>query len=270
MPLHTLRANIDYAHVEAYTTFGRIGVKVWIYLGEVLPDGQGETGKSPRPWLRGAPGCLSTHGAPRAAATEAVAEASVRPLRRASNRRRKRLGGGTPGRTVTTEAARGAPRVRTARAAPAAESTVIDVDAKTRQAPQSAARTNEGPRQIGQLLALRRVRLAGARAGVDHQPPDRSRSYRYDAPYQARRKSVDHDFPRQIVHEEACRNAARFGQRRARGLGRCGAPWAASFSSCPASSRLVAKEALTLAAFKLPIRTKVLSVAKGRVIAFEV
>lgn len=40
VPLHTLRANIDYAHTEAYTTFGRIGVKVWIYLGEVLPDGR--------------------------------------------------------------------------------------------------------------------------------------------------------------------------------------------------------------------------------------
>jgi len=39
VPLHTLRANIDYAHSEAYTTFGRIGVKVWVYLGEVLPDG---------------------------------------------------------------------------------------------------------------------------------------------------------------------------------------------------------------------------------------
>src|SRR5579872_553578 len=40
VPLHTLRANIDYATSEAYTTFGRIGVKVWIYLGEVLPDGK--------------------------------------------------------------------------------------------------------------------------------------------------------------------------------------------------------------------------------------
>ncbi|MBV8171084.1 MAG: 30S ribosomal protein S3 [Candidatus Eremiobacteraeota bacterium] len=40
VPLHTLRANIDYAQGEAYTTYGRIGVKVWIYLGEVLPDGR--------------------------------------------------------------------------------------------------------------------------------------------------------------------------------------------------------------------------------------
>ncbi len=46
VPLHTLRANIDYATSEAYTTFGRIGVKVWIYLGEVLPDGK------PRPDAR--------------------------------------------------------------------------------------------------------------------------------------------------------------------------------------------------------------------------
>jgi small subunit ribosomal protein S3 len=37
VPLHTLRADIDYAHVEADTTYGKLGVKVWIYRGEVLP-----------------------------------------------------------------------------------------------------------------------------------------------------------------------------------------------------------------------------------------
>jgi small subunit ribosomal protein S3 len=37
VPLHTLRADIDYAIVEALTTYGRIGVKVWIYRGDVLP-----------------------------------------------------------------------------------------------------------------------------------------------------------------------------------------------------------------------------------------
>ena len=35
VPLHTLRANIDYAHVEAFTTFGIIGIKTWIYKGEI-------------------------------------------------------------------------------------------------------------------------------------------------------------------------------------------------------------------------------------------
>lgn len=38
IPLQTLRANIDYGFAEAHTTYGRIGVKVWIYKGEVLPQ----------------------------------------------------------------------------------------------------------------------------------------------------------------------------------------------------------------------------------------
>jgi small subunit ribosomal protein S3 len=38
VPLHTLRADIDYGLAEAHTTFGRIGVKVWIYKGEILPE----------------------------------------------------------------------------------------------------------------------------------------------------------------------------------------------------------------------------------------
>ncbi len=38
VPLHTIRADIDYAESEANTTYGKIGVKVWIYKGEILPD----------------------------------------------------------------------------------------------------------------------------------------------------------------------------------------------------------------------------------------
>ncbi len=38
VPLHTLRADIDYGFAEARTTYGKIGVKVWIYKGEVLPS----------------------------------------------------------------------------------------------------------------------------------------------------------------------------------------------------------------------------------------
>lgn len=38
IPLHTLRANIDYAQVNAYTTYGVIGVKAWVYKGEVLEE----------------------------------------------------------------------------------------------------------------------------------------------------------------------------------------------------------------------------------------
>jgi small subunit ribosomal protein S3 len=44
VPLTTLRANIDYGTAEALTTFGRIGVKVWIYKGEVLAEEEKEGG----------------------------------------------------------------------------------------------------------------------------------------------------------------------------------------------------------------------------------
>jgi len=37
IPLQTLRANIDYGFCEAKTTYGRLGIKVWIYKGQILP-----------------------------------------------------------------------------------------------------------------------------------------------------------------------------------------------------------------------------------------
>jgi small subunit ribosomal protein S3 len=43
VPLHTLRADIDYANVEAHTTYGAVGVKCWIFLGEVVDERRGRT-----------------------------------------------------------------------------------------------------------------------------------------------------------------------------------------------------------------------------------
>ncbi len=48
VPLHTLRADIDYGFAEAYTTYGVIGVKVWIFKGEVFDreeEAEAEVGK---------------------------------------------------------------------------------------------------------------------------------------------------------------------------------------------------------------------------------
>ncbi len=53
VPLHTIRANIDYGMAEAHTTFGLIGVKAWIYLGDVVPGQAPEPAPPPRG--RGAP-----------------------------------------------------------------------------------------------------------------------------------------------------------------------------------------------------------------------
>lgn len=48
VPLHTLRADIDYATAEAHTTYGRLGVKVWICRGEVLPGQKIQEMPAPR------------------------------------------------------------------------------------------------------------------------------------------------------------------------------------------------------------------------------
>ena len=47
IPLQTIRADIDYGFAEANTTYGRIGVKVWLYKGEVLNDRGGERRERP-------------------------------------------------------------------------------------------------------------------------------------------------------------------------------------------------------------------------------
>ncbi|MGC8761468.1 MAG: 30S ribosomal protein S3 [Bryobacteraceae bacterium] len=58
LPLHTLRADIDYGFAEAYTTYGVIGIKVWVYKGEVPTDGfsrrtrSDEPRRNPRPERR--------------------------------------------------------------------------------------------------------------------------------------------------------------------------------------------------------------------------
>ncbi len=76
VPLHTMRADIDYGMAEAHTTFGRIGVKVWIYKGDRMPekrdaaDAEASTTKAPAPAAQ-AP-AAPVAGAP---ATEAKAPA---------------------------------------------------------------------------------------------------------------------------------------------------------------------------------------------------
>ncbi len=93
VPLHTLRADIDYGFAEAKTTFGRIGVKVWINKGEIMPEGyERDTGAArlgevdARRRRRGAlPGELEQLG-------------PTRPGRREGGRgRRPRPGDGGPG-----------------------------------------------------------------------------------------------------------------------------------------------------------------------------
>ena len=76
VPLHTIRADIDFGQSEAHTTFGRIGVKVWIYKGETLPEKREVEVAPPAPAPEAAPAQAPAAAAPPAAqATAAPAPA---------------------------------------------------------------------------------------------------------------------------------------------------------------------------------------------------
>jgi small subunit ribosomal protein S3 len=108
VPLHTLRANIEYGFFEARTTFGRIGVKVWIYKGDAVPG------------------------------REVAPEAPARPRRDRSDRpdRPRRTRSGSSGTTAGgTEAGR---------AAQAAQSEPAPAQTETAAAPAAAETQQEG------------------------------------------------------------------------------------------------------------------------------
>ena len=80
VPLHTLRAKVDYGTAEAKTTFGQIGVKVWVYHGDQIPDREQATERAlARARVgtggRSAPGASRTAPAPAAAAAPVAASA---------------------------------------------------------------------------------------------------------------------------------------------------------------------------------------------------
>ena len=93
VPLHTLRADIDYGFYEAKTTFGRIGVKVWIYKGEVA--GTRAERQAQQAARAGAPGRGGRPTTPVAASVRAVARAATALL---APRRRRGLRGRRPPR----------------------------------------------------------------------------------------------------------------------------------------------------------------------------
>jgi small subunit ribosomal protein S3 len=101
VPLHTLRANIEYGFFEARTTFGRIGVKVWIYKGDAAALGSVTEAQAP--------------GRPR---REPRGERTDRPRRLRSGASGTTAGGTEAGRAGAAEMAQGAPAAEPAIAEP--------------------------------------------------------------------------------------------------------------------------------------------------------
>ena len=119
VPLHTLRADVDYGFYEARTTFGRIGVKVWIYKGDVSGS------RSER-------------------AAEQAAQARAQQGRRRPERRRPGRGGGGE----RSEAASAAPEAPEAAQA-VAEAPAAEVTEAVQAAPEAPATTETGSGQEG-------------------------------------------------------------------------------------------------------------------------
>jgi small subunit ribosomal protein S3 len=136
VPLHTLRANIDYGFYEARTTFGRIGVKVWLYKGEVPTGSRAEREK--------------------ALAEEALRQRRERP---AGGRPRRSGSQGTTG--VSTEAGRAATGEAPADTTTGAPDATLQESPVTTEAAAVADIKAEGPATVATTDA---VNEAGADA----------------------------------------------------------------------------------------------------------
>ena len=222
VPLHTLRANIEYGFFEARTTFGRIGVKVWIYKGDAVP---GREAPAEAPAARAVP------------RRDRAATGPERPRRWPFRLLRHTAGGTEAGPGRPPPAARRSP----AAAAPAGAPAEAE---RPRRRPRRAGRSSRraehmlmprkppkgfrkphhpdrhGASQGRQPGGVRRVRYPGARAGVRHQPPDRGGAYRDDPAHQAWRQGLDHGLPGPGAHQEAGRDPDGFRQGLAGVVGR--------------------------------------------------
>jgi small subunit ribosomal protein S3 len=152
VPLHTIRADIDYGQAEAKTTFGRIGVKVWINKGELMPEGYETMGATTR--LGGEDEARRRRGieglgvgraeTQRGRQTEREGLGPVqRRERRGGGRRPQRQQGGRPAQETPVQENVEQPRTDEAgvsaegRAQPAIEPEVQAVDAPVADAPDT-------------------------------------------------------------------------------------------------------------------------------------
>jgi small subunit ribosomal protein S3 len=143
VPLHTLRADIEYGFAEAKTTFGRIGVKVWINKGEIMPEGFERDGQATRL------GEVDSRRRRRGALPGEMEQLGPsRPGRReggpGGRGRRPRGGGGGPGGAGGPGGGRRRPpRPRTE--APAGETAAPESAAPETAAPETAAPETAAP-----------------------------------------------------------------------------------------------------------------------------
>ena len=184
LPLQTLRADIDYGFAEASTTYGQIGIKVWLYKGERLVPQRGREEeyreRAPRRPPAGVTKRAGTAGSVRRSGTESWPTAHL---------------------ALTAWGSR-------------------HVDAEESQVPQAAARADARQGVARLRRVVRRLRPEGARAVLADGSSDRGGARGDDPLHQARRQDLGAGVSRQADHEEAAGNAHGQGQGRARAVGR--------------------------------------------------
>ena len=264
VPLHTLRADIDYGFREAKTSNGRVGVKVWIYKGDILPyksqsddkiareaamavgetSGQSTEGRAPGRVV----------GRPPAGRRRRAVEAA--PLFKEADPELEKLL--DEEETIARQHPCRVTRRRTS-AARTERGRTDHVDAPQGRTPQAPPRPHQGNDQGRRQPALRRVRHPGARAGLAHRPPDRGRPYRHDPRHQAWRQGLDQRLPGQAGHQEAGRDPHGFRQGQPRVLGRRRASGSRAVRALVPRTRSSPRSALEKAIQKLPIKARVIT-----------
>ena len=226
VPLHTLRADIDYGFREAKTTYGRIGVKVWIYKGDILPyksherrqdrprggDGRRRdvrSGSPARSWRRAGRAVSRPSAGERRSRPRAGARSSRKPIpswRSCSTRRRRSPA--APARRHET------PHFRQRRR------TDHHVDAPQGQAPQAPPRPHRGMTKGGAELAFGEYGIQALEPGWLTARQIEAARIAMTRAHQAWRQGLDQRLPGQARHQEAGRDPHGFGQGQPRALGR--------------------------------------------------
>ena len=209
LPLHTLRADIDYGFAQAYTTYGVIGVKCWTYKGEILEGGRRDSLRNePEPRRRRC-GIAARRRPPAAAPVRPYASRARRSCSRSARYQQPRrstpilppLGAAAAELEAGTEARNAPPagieRRQSRRPKRARRMQEIDGRHNAMLMPKKVKyRKQQRGRMTGQGLArilarLWRLRVEGHALRLDHRPADRSRPHRHDALHQARRQGLD-------------------------------------------------------------------------------
>jgi len=106
VPLHTLRADIDYGFTEAHTTLGRIGIKVWINKGEIVPEPKKLEAEELAEEMVEAPAAVKTEetpAEPTAETTEVTAEPEEKPAEPVKRKRKEVTATEAPASTTAEE-----------------------------------------------------------------------------------------------------------------------------------------------------------------------